>query len=285
MNTEDKHVARTALVTGATSGIGLSAVRQLKLHGWSVLGTALAGQDATELHEAGAECIETDLTNPSALSELRHAVAAAPRLDALVSNAGVAIPGPIEGLSTEAIDAQFQLNAIAPMLLAKSVLPQLRATRGRMIFVGAGQGRLALPFGGPYGASKAALASLTDALRAEIADTGVTVSLIEPGAVRTSILTESRERGMNILDSLPTEVAQRYRDPLLATFARSDEAFANAISPDVIGQRIVQILTAKRPRPRYLVGREAKAFALAALLPAGPRSRLTSMIGRARNSE
>lgn len=92
VNTEDQDVAPTALVTGAASGIGLSAVRQLMMHGWRVLGTALPGQDATELLEAGAEVIETDLTSSSSPSELTRAVAAAPRLDAVVSNAGSRSP-------------------------------------------------------------------------------------------------------------------------------------------------------------------------------------------------
>lgn len=168
------------------------------------------------------------------------------------------------------------------MLLAKSLLPQLRATRGRMIFVGAGKGRVALPFGGPYGASKAALASLIDALRVEVADTGVTVSLLEPGAVRTDILTDSRERGMAVLDRLPQDIAQRYREPVLATFARSEKAFERAISPDKIGRLILHILTTPKPKPRYLIGREAVGLAILALLPARRRSKLVSRLARAR---
>lgn len=276
----DQDDISTVLVTGAATGIGLATARLLATRGWRVLGTALPGQDTTALLDAGAEIIEVDLTSTSSLRDLTRAVSATPRLDALVSNAGVAIPGPIEGLAADDFDVQFRLNSIAPMLLAQSVLPQLRATRGRMVFVGAGQGRVALPFGGPYGASKAALASLTDALRAEVTDTGVTVSLVEPGAVRTDILTDSRERGMAVLDRLPADIAKRYRKPLLATFARSEEAFESAISPDAIGQQILRILTTPKPKPRYLIGREAVGLAILAMLPATPRSKLVSRIAR-----
>lgn len=283
MITLDRGDMPTVLVTGAATGIGLSTARLLSANGWRVLGTALPGQSSTALLHAGVEVVEVDLTNASSLTNLIRTISAISRLDALVSNAGIAVPGPVEGLAAKDFHVQFKLNAVAPILLAQSLLPQLRSARGRMVFVGAGQGRVALPFGGPYGASKAALASLTDALRSEIADTGITVSLVEPGAVRTDILTDSRERGMAVLDRLPQEIAQRYREPVLATFARSKKAFERAISPDKIGRLILHILTTPKPKPRYLIGREAVGLAILALLPARHRSKLVSRLARAWN--
>jgi NAD(P)-dependent dehydrogenase (short-subunit alcohol dehydrogenase family) len=271
--------ARTVLVTGAATGIGLATARVLAADGWRVLGTALAGQDTADLAGvAGVRVLETDLADSTARDTLTGMLRAEPRLDALVSNAGIAVPGPVEGVPVDQLRAQFELNTIAPVHLAQAVLPQLRATGGRMIFVGAGQGRVALPFGGPYGASKAALAALTDALRLETAKTGVTVSLIEPGAVRTGILADSRRRADALLAGLPADLASRYGDRLLATLARSEAVFARALPADEIAHLIQRILAAPAPKPRYLIGREAVGLAVVAALPARWRAVLLARL-------
>ncbi|MET0956354.1 MAG: SDR family NAD(P)-dependent oxidoreductase [Cryobacterium sp.] len=271
----------TVLVTGAATGIGLATAWALAMDGWRVLGTALPGQNISALTDVpGAIVIEADLTDEASLARLIHLVHGEPELTALVSNAGLAVAGPVEGIPADQLRTQFELNTIAPILLAQALLPQLRATRGRMVFLGAGQGRVALPFGGPYGASKAALASLTDALRMEIADTGVTVSLIEPGAVRTGILDDSRRRALALLDRLPPEVADRYRAALSATFARSERAFSTAMSPEQVAELIGRILAAPTPKPRHLVGREAVGLAVLATLPARWRTALVERVSR-----
>lgn len=274
-------VTGTALLTGAATGIGLATAWALSADGWRVLATALPGQDITVLGDVpGVVVIEADLTDETSRTRLIHLVHGEPELTALVSAAGFAIAGPMEGIPADQLRAQFELNTIAPMLLAQALLPQLRETRGRMVFVGAGQGRVALPFGGPYGASKAALAALTDALRLEILDTGVRVSLIEPGAVRTGILTDTSERALTLLDRLPRDVAERYRAPLRATFARSQAAFVNALPAEEIARVITRVLAAPAPKPRYLIGREAVGLAVLATLPARWRTALISRVMR-----
>jgi NAD(P)-dependent dehydrogenase (short-subunit alcohol dehydrogenase family) len=270
---------RTAVVTGAATGIGLAVVRVLAAHGWHVIGTALPGQPTPDVDGSrGVEFLEVDLADEASRQHLIALLATQERLDAVVSSAGIAVPAPIEGVPLDELRRQFEINTIAPLMLARAALPRLIDVRGRLIFIGAGQGRVALPFGGPYGASKAALAAMTDSLRAEIADTGVTVSLIEPGAVRTAILEESRARASALLGELPTAMADRYRSPLEATFARSEKAFRRASTPQRIAERIVRILEAPAPKPRYLIGREAVALAFVAHLPARWRARLIARL-------
>lgn len=265
----------TVLITGAATGIGLATAGALAADGWRVLGTALPGQSIAGLSAVpGVIVIEADLTDEASLARLIHHVHGETRLRALVSNAGFAVVAPVEGIPAEELRAQFELNTIAPIRLAQALLPQLRSTGGRLVFVGAGQGRVALPFGGPYGASKSALAALTDALRLEIADSGVNVSLVEPGAVRTGILADSRTRAAALLESLPLELALRYREPLHATFVRSEATFDSALPPEEIARLIGRILTSRSPKPRYLIGREAVALAILAALPARWRSAL-----------
>jgi NAD(P)-dependent dehydrogenase (short-subunit alcohol dehydrogenase family) len=272
---------RTALLTGAATGIGLATARLLSTDGWRVIGTALPGQDSTDLTALpGVRVLHVDLGDDASRTTLIRAFEAEPRLHALISNAGLAIPSPVEGMPVAQLRAQFEVNTVAPVHLVQAVLPRLRVTGGRMVFVGAGQGRVALPFGGPYGASKAALAALTDALRLEIADTGVTVSLIEPGAVRTGILADSRRRADAVLARLPEDLAARYRDRLLATLARSETAFATAMPAEEVARLILRILAAAKPKPRYLIGREAVGLAVVAALPARWRGALLARLAR-----
>lgn len=271
---------RTTLVTGGASGIGLAVCRALTREGWRVLATAMPGQETEALRRAAAVVVEADLADAASLERLSAAIRREPRLDALVSSAGIALPGPVEATSADQLHRQFQVNTIAPALLAQACLPQLRASRGRMVFLGAGQGRVALPLGGAYGASKSALASLTDSLRSEIADTGVTVSLIEPGAVDTGILAASRARGMEMLDGLPGELRERYSGPLLAMLARSEAAFRTAIPPEHVARLVLRILVSSNPKPRYLIGRDAWALAAVALLPAAWRARAVGRLMR-----
>ncbi|MFC7945301.1 SDR family NAD(P)-dependent oxidoreductase [Microbacterium oxydans] len=271
--------SRTALVTGAATGIGLAIVRVLAEQGWRVLGTALPGQATPAIDASlGVQFLEVDLADEASRQHLIGRLAREHRLDAVVSNAGIAVPAPLEVAPLDELRRQFEINTIAPIMLARALLPRLRDVRGRLIFIGAGQGRVALPFGGPYAASKAALAAMTDSLRAEIADTGVTVSLIEPGAIRTAILEESRVRASMLLDELPDEMAGRYRRPLEATFARSEKAFRRASAPQRIAHLIAGILESPAPKPRYLIGRDAVALAFVAHLPARWRARLVARL-------
>ncbi|MEU3273529.1 SDR family NAD(P)-dependent oxidoreductase [Saccharomonospora sp. NPDC006951] len=270
----------TALVTGAATGIGLATAQALVSADWKVLGTAMPGQETAELESAGATVISVDLTVESDRERLFRTVGEEPRLDALISNAGMAAPGPLEALPDDSIRVQIELNSIVPALLAKAVLPALRQSRGRMVFIGAGQGRVALPFGGPYGASKAALALLTDALRAEVASSGVSVSLIEPGAVRTGIMTESKARGRQLLEDLPPDIAARYSRGMTATIEQAERAFATALAPDDLAKQVVRILSARKPKPRYLIGREAVGLAILAQLPARLRARVVARLAK-----
>lgn len=270
---------RTAVVTGAATGIGLEIVRTLASQGWRVIGTALPGQPTPVVDARHAiRFVEVDLADEASREHLFRLLAGEQRVDAVVSNAGIAVSAPIEGVPLEELRQQFEINAIAPLLLARSLLPRLRDVHGRLIFIGAGQGRVALPFGGPYAASKAALAAMTDSLRAEIAGSGVTVSLIEPGAIRTGILEESRARAFALLGDLPVEMGDRYRSSVERTFARSAKAFRRASPPQRIAEQIVGILDSPSPRPRYLIGRDAVVLAAVACLPARWRARLVARL-------
>jgi NAD(P)-dependent dehydrogenase (short-subunit alcohol dehydrogenase family) len=232
-------------------------------------------QDISELSQiTNVEIIEADLANETSINNLIDMVKRKDRIDAIVSNAGIAVPGPIECISIEEIKLQYQINVFAPMRLVQGLLPKLRESKGRMIFIGAGQGRVCLPFGGPYGSSKAALAAITDSLRAEIHDSGIRVSVIEPGAIKTGILESSKDRWNKILSSLPKPLLERYKSSMEKTFKTSEDAFKNAITPIEFAKEIFKILNSENPKPRYLIGKEAKALAFISILPASWQAKL-----------
>ena len=275
--------ARTVLVTGAAGGIGLAVCRRLRMDGWRVVAAVHPDEDAAELEQLGvAVILRANLLDEGSVDDLVDTLAGESRWDALVSNAGISIAGPLEVIPVALLRRQLEVNTVAPMRLVQALLPGLRATRGRLVFIGAGQGRVALPFGGPYGASKAALAALTDALRAELDGTGISVSLIEPGAVRTGILTRSRETAMEGLDAMAPAIAARYRGRVEAVFARSAKAFEHADNPDDLANVVAHALVTPRPKPRYLSGRDAWGLAVVALLPATLRARLVARVARVR---
>lgn len=263
---------KTVLVTGAGSGVGLAVSQELLTQGFSVLAAVMPGQDTSALgtHDALA-IIEADLFEDEDIDELVEVVHRHGRLDCVISNAGIAVPGPLELVSSAELRAQFQVNTFAPIRIIQGLLPLLRASRGRILIIGAGQARVCLPCGGPYGASKATASALMDALRAEVSSFGIEVSVIEPGAIKTGILQSSREKWAQLLAQVPAgiedNVVEKYAISMERTFNASARAFETAIPPDEFAKRVARIVVAKTVKPRYLVGREAKALAFVARLP------------------
>jgi NAD(P)-dependent dehydrogenase (short-subunit alcohol dehydrogenase family) len=143
-----------------------------------------------------------------------------------------------------------------------------------VVLIGAGQGRVALPFGAGYAASKAGLAAIADALRGEVHGQGITVSLIEPGAVRTGILDASRDRARDLMSDASDAARRRYSAPLDLTLDAAERAFATAMPPERIAELVLKISGVRTPKARYLIGREAWALAILGLLPARLRAAL-----------
>ena len=268
-------LSKNILITGAATGVGLAISQVLSQSGHNIFATAMPGQDISELSKiTNVEIIEADLANDTSINNLIDTVKRKDRVDAIISNAGIAVPGPIECIAIEEIKLQYEINVFAPMTLVQGLLPKLRESKGRIIFIGAGQGRVCLPFGGPYGSSKAALSAITDSLRAEIHDSGIRVSVIEPGAIKTGILQSSKDRWASTLASLSQPLLERYKSSMEKTFKTSENAFKSAITPLEFAKEISKILSSENPKPRYLIGKEAKALAFIAILPAKWRAKL-----------
>ncbi|HEY2537712.1 MAG TPA: SDR family oxidoreductase [Solirubrobacteraceae bacterium] len=284
----------TALITGASTGIGRATSLRLAAAGWRVF-AGVREQPSGErlLSEAqGGEVIPLilDVTDARQIERARVMIAdntagggaesadagarGAPgaggpspgRLDALVNNAGIGVGGPLELLSPEDLRMQFEVNVFGQVAVTRALLPALRAARGRIVLLSSIGGLVSVPFNGPYAASKHAIEALGDALRGELHSSRIDVSLVEPGSVKTPIWGKARDTASAL--EVPRELQQEYgRVP--ASFAKVlADTERRGVSPEQVAETIERALTARRPRARYLVGRDARGMVLAhALLP------------------
>lgn len=260
------------MITGASTGIGAACALHLDRLGWRVFAGVRKQADAETLKVQGSPRltpISLDVTDTVSISTAASAVAGAvgqAGLAGLVNNAGIVVPGPIEFLPLADLRRQFEINVIGQVAATQAFLPLIRAGRGRIVNMGSISGRMATPFTGAYGASKFALEALTDALRLELAPWGISVSIIEPGAVATPIWEKSAKTAEAILDSVPPEALVLYAESIEAVRKTAAEASKRAVDPVDVARVVEHALTSGKPRTRYVVGREAKIRAAMALL-------------------
>ncbi len=263
------------LVTGATAGIGKALVERLAADGRNVIAAARDPRQVRVPNGPGrVEAIKLDLEEASSFEAAALNVAdivGADGLSGLVNMAGIIVEGPLEAIPARELRRQFAVNVEGPVGLTQALLPLLARSRGAVVNIGAISSHLAPPFFGPIAASKAALASLNDAMRLEFAPLGVKVYLIEPGAMKTGIFATSRAARDAWLAERP-DLERRYRPALAAierAFARS-----GADDPNVVVKAVVAALSGRGAKSRTVVGKGAGAFLLLSRLPTRTRDRL-----------
>jgi NAD(P)-dependent dehydrogenase (short-subunit alcohol dehydrogenase family) len=265
------------LVTGASSGIGLATATRLAREGYAVFAGVRKEDDAERLArgEVPLRPVVLDVTDPADVAHAAETITAAGMpLRGVVNNAGIAIAGPLEFLPVDEIRRQFEINVFAPISVAQAMLPMLRSSGGRIVFIGSIAGRLSAPFVGPYSSSKAALASLVDALRQELASSGVGVSLLEFASVKTPIWEKGRNSKDRLVEMMPPEAMTRYGSLAGAIVKQTEREEKEGMDPSVIAECVVHALRAPRPRARYLIGKKAKLQAVVAVLPPETRDKL-----------
>ena len=263
--TEEPGFPRGAVViTGATSGIGRTCAFHLDQLGFRVFAGMRQEKDGESLRrESRARIIPLllDVTDGASVSAAAHAVAKTvgdAGLSGLVNNAGIVVSGPLEFLPLSEIRKQLEVNVLGQLTVIQAFLPLLRKARGRIVNMGSISGRMALPFLGPYAASKFALEAITDSLRLELLPWGITVSIIEPGAVKTPIWEKSRAFSGQLARNFPPQAFEHY-GPAIIAFSSSVEKTAEAgVRPDVVAAAVLHALTARKPKTRYLVGRNTR---------------------------
>jgi short-subunit dehydrogenase len=179
-------MTKTIFITGCSSGIGKALAVEAKRQGYRVFATARKEADLATLQQLGFETIALEMTDPDSVQQaVAQLQQHAGQLDILVNNAGFGAIGPVLDAGVEALRQQFEVNVFAVMDLTQACLPLLLQSKGLVVNIGSVSGVLTTPFAGVYCASKAALHTLSDALRMELAPLGVRVLTVQPGAIDT----------------------------------------------------------------------------------------------------
>jgi NAD(P)-dependent dehydrogenase (short-subunit alcohol dehydrogenase family) len=255
-------MARLALVTGTSTGIGRACALLLAQRGFEVLAGVRDEADAPP----DLEPIKLDVTNEADIAAAAQRVG--PHLHALVNNAGVAINGPVEVLPIDEWRRQFEINVFGQVALTQALLPALLAARGRIVNISSISGLFAIPVTGPYAASKFAIEAISDVLRREIGPHGVHVACVEPGAISTRVWEKSRTQGERLVAGMPADAYGRYEALINGLRREATKGERDGLPPEAVAEAVGHALTASRPRTRYVVGRDARVRAmLARVLP------------------
>ena len=249
----------TVLVTGAGRGLGHVAAVRLAASGWQVYAGVRNAADAQRMAEKpNVTSVIVDVTNEEHLAKLPSQLPE--RLDALVSNAGVAVGGPIETLTLDDLRWQLDVNVIGAVGVTQAVLPLIRKAHGRIVFISSTSGRVATPSLGAYGASKFALEAIGDSLRNELRPWGITVSLIEPGP----IISRFRENCLPHFErhiDWRSSVHRSSYEGQLARLRHPGPAAPFTLGPEAVVARLLDALENPYPKARYPVTTPAVAFA------------------------
>jgi NAD(P)-dependent dehydrogenase (short-subunit alcohol dehydrogenase family) len=264
-------VSRAALVTGASSGIGLASAVRLANAGWRVFGGVRTEADASVLRARGLEPLELDVTDQGQIAAAADAVGS--ELHGLVDNAGIAVAAPLELVPLDELRRQLEVNVIGQLAVLQAVLPALRRGRGRVVLMGSIGGRSALPFLGPYAASKHALEAFADVLRVELAPWGIRVAIVEPASVKTAIWTKGAAHAEALRAEIGSDATALYATRL-ERFRQVALKRGPGVDPDVVARAVEHALTASRPKARYVVGRDAHLRAWIERLPTRLRDRV-----------
>lgn len=242
------------LVTGAGRGIGRTIATELADKGWDVYAGVRKEADGAAVAAASPRIhpVIVDITSSEDVAALAKQLP--DRLDAVVNNAGIAVGGAIEALHLDDLRYQYEVNVFGQVALTQAVLPRLRESRGRIVFVSSVSGRVSTPLTGAYNSSKFALEGLADALRLELRPWGIRVSLIEPAQTDT----EMWQQAQQTLDAEVAKMAPGHQQ----LYAAHIEGFRKIIPlsqklaapPQTVAAAVQRALTARNPRARYVVG-------------------------------
>jgi NAD(P)-dependent dehydrogenase (short-subunit alcohol dehydrogenase family) len=189
---------RTIVITGASSGFGLLTAKAFAADGWRVYATMRAPQGrsaplAAELRSAGVGVVQLDVTDDASVAAAAKTIhAEVPAIDVLVNNAGGAYFGIEEAYTPALVEQQFATNVFGPLRVNRAFQPAMRARKsGLVVYLSSVVGRMIVPFGGIYTASKWALEALAETSSYELAPFGIDVAIVEPGAFATDIFSKT----------------------------------------------------------------------------------------------
>lgn len=249
------------LITGASSGFGRLTALAFARQGDTVyaamrdLEKGYALQDEASANNLRVNLLELDVTDMGIIhAAVKHVLAAEERIDVLVNNAGIHIPGALEDMPEADLHRVMNTNFFGVINMTRAVLPAMRKQKsGRIIMLSSVGGMISRAVDSIYCASKWALEGMSEGLRYEVARFGIKVSLIEPGVFRTQI-------GEKYKASIDYPPASPYRDLLEFRIDKVAEAVNDGDDPQLVADLIVDVANKDNPGFRYPAGRQAEEF-------------------------
>ncbi len=236
------------LITGCSSGIGRSAVSVLTQAGYDVIATA---RDPATLADCGASLtLALDVTSRQSIDDAMARVTEQfGGIDVLVNNAGFSVRSAVEEMDEEKAREMFDVNLWGLVRMSQAVIPAMRKRgRGKIVNIGSVVGKFTWPANGAYSASKYAVEAISDALRVELAPFGISVALIEPGAIASSFMRASIEKSADRFDDPRSPYARIYDG-----FRRlGNDPRRGGAPTEAVARVILAAIQADRPKPRYL---------------------------------
>ena len=252
---------KTALITGASSGIGEATALHLAELGYTVYAGARRLERMSDLVDRGIRAKTVDVTDDASMTALVEAIIAeAGRIDVLVNNAGYGLYGALEDVPIEEARRQFDVNLFGLARLTQLVLPHMRQQHdGYIVNVSSMGGKIWEPLGSWYHASKFAVEGLSDSLRVEVAEFGIKVVIIQPGTIRS----EWSGIAADQLEASSASTPYARQAKLVGAGLRGVDQMRLASGPEVVGEAIARAVQSPRPRTRYVVGGGARGILLA----------------------
>ncbi|CAA2136671.1 SDR family NAD(P)-dependent oxidoreductase [Hyphomicrobium sp. ghe19] len=248
-------MARSILITGCSSGIGLDAARTMRERGWRVIATARKSEDLARLKNfLGVEVLPLELADSQSIATCAISALEMTRgkLDALFNNAAFAQPGAIEDLTPKLLREQFEVNVIGTHDLTRRLIPAMRKNgAGRIVNCSSVLGLVVAPYRGAYCASKFALEALTASLRLELEGSGISVSLIEPGPIRSRFVEHALARLLATVDIENSPHRDVYQARIDAMKAGGKMTFK--LEPEAVTKRLIHAVESARPQRHYYV--------------------------------
>jgi len=274
---------RTVLITGCSSGIGLCLAHGLRSAGYHVFATARKEDDVSKLKKLGFDAFLLDLSSSNSIkTAIYELFQKTDSLYALINNGAYGQAGALEDISREALEKQFQANVFGWHELTNLVLPSMKArNKGRVIYISSVLGFVAMPFRGPYVASKFAIEGLVDTLRLELKKTKIKLSLIQPGPIESKFRENAFLAFKENVDPSNSDYQKEYKT--MINRLNSDKKVQFTLPPESVLRCVLHALESKVPKNHYRVTFPTKLFGI--LCRILPSSWMDNILSRADNGD
>ena len=252
----------SVLITGCSSGIGLCLAKELKKSGYRVFASARKQSDVDELTQMGFEAVMLDLDSSESIKQAVNTIhQKVSCLYGLIHNGAYGQVGALEDISRQVLEKQFQTNVFGWHELTNLVLPKMKSNKqGRIIYLSSVLGFVAMPFRGPYNASKFAIEGLVDTLRLELSNTNIQLSLIQPGPIESKFRANAYQAFKQNVDMDNSDYQHNYKK--MIERLNTDELADYTLPATAVFDCVIHALTAKRAKNHYWVTFPTKLLAV-----------------------